>query len=459
MIKIIITNKIEIQNFSLLPDFLRQEIISRHEFTNPAYEEARKRGRFTGNMEQILKFWSCSNDSLFLPRGSARQLVLSLNKHGILFDMDDRRRELDSVEFQFMSTLRPYQQAATEAVLLRQQGVLVAPTGSGKTTMALYIAAMRRQSTIVITHSKEIAEQWLERIVQFMGIPKEEVGMIGNSKFRIGKKITVALVQSLIKRADEVVPYIGFVIIDECHRTASKTFTKAVQNFDAKYILGLSATPFRRDKLTRLLWFFLGDKIHEVDGTSLKNEGHVMRPEIIIREINIPGFHSEYDPVNKYSSFLTDLLQGAERTAKICDDIVGAVNEGRYSIILSDRINQLDSIESMLAEKNIKSAKLTGSMTKKARAASMEEIKARKVNVLLASSSLAAEGLDIPHLDALFIVSPIKFEGKMVQVAGRVLRPLEGKRQPKLFDYIDTGFGVLRSQAASRQKVYENLAA
>ena len=114
--------------------------------------------------------------------------------------------------------------------------------------MALYILAQRKQPALIIVHTADLARQWSERIESFLNIPVKEIGRIGGGKKKIGEKITVALVQSLYKCAETVAPQVGHLIVDECHRTPSRTFTDAVTEFDARYMLGLSATPWRRPR-------------------------------------------------------------------------------------------------------------------------------------------------------------------------------------------------------------------
>lgn len=458
MINLIVNNKIELQNYRSIDFSLCKELMKRFEMPNPVFEDAEKHGRYTGEIEHTLKFWSASEDSLFFPRGAGRRIADFLRYKGIDFKTIDNKREIEPVDFSFLQGLRPYQDTAVQTVLPRPFGTLVSPTGSGKTTMALAVIAERKQPTIVITHTKELLNQWVERIEQFLGIPASEVGIIGNGKFLIGEKITVALVQSLLKRLDEVVHHVGHVVVDECHRVASRTFTEAVTSFDSKYMLGLSATPYRRDRLGKLIWFFIGDKVHEVDAAELKDAGHVLRPELIEKDIALPDFYSNHDPVAEYSSFVTDLVESIKRNRIIADSIESAVSEDRYPIVLSDRINQLDILEGMLTESGVSAAMLTGELPKKERIAVMEAVRNKQIRVLLASTGIASEGLDIAHLDSVFFASPMKFDGKVVQCVGRVLRPLKGKQKPRIYDFVDS-FGVMQAQARSRRRAYEKIMA
>ena len=232
-------------------------------------------------------------------------------------------------------------------MLAKEFGTLSAPTGSGKTVMALYIIARRKQPALIVVHTKDLAYQWVERIDQFLGIPAGDVGFIGGGKKVMGEKITVALVQSLYKCTDEVAPRIGFLVVDECHRCPSRTFTEAVTDFDSHYMLGLSATPFRRDNLTKLIFWHLGDLHHKVDQRRLMASGDVLSAEVIVRETD---FKPYFDPVNEYSKMMSELTANDQRNHLIAADI--ALEAGRnpgICLVLSDRKKHCETLQALIA--------------------------------------------------------------------------------------------------------------
>lgn len=187
-----------------------------------------------------------------------------------------------------------------------------APTGSGKTILALNLIVRRGQPTLIVVHTKELMDQWGSRIATFLGTPAREAGVIGNGKKRIGAKITVALVQSLYKCAGEVAPHVGHLVVDECHRAPSRTFTEAVTAFDCRLMLGLSATPWRRDGLSWLIYWHLGEKVHEVDKDSLVEAGHILLAEVIWRE-------TDYEPTFDPDTSSWTCGWGSRPTAKGCE--------------------------------------------------------------------------------------------------------------------------------------------
>ncbi len=219
--KIIVNNRAEIFE---APEQVRREIINRLTIKNPKWIDNQKMNRWQGETPEYLHhFWEPGPGRLIVPRGFVRQLATIARQHNVAFEWEDRTRELPEIPFRFHGELRPYQEASVKAVRSRRFGTLQSPTGSGKTAMALFVIAERQQPTLVIVHTKTLLEQWRERITQFLGIPKKEIGVIGGGKCEI-RDITVATVQSIYKIADSIKRYFGFVVVDEAHHCPSRTF-------------------------------------------------------------------------------------------------------------------------------------------------------------------------------------------------------------------------------------------
>ena len=341
-------------------------------------------------------------------------------------------------------------------MLARDFGTLNSPTGSGKTVMGLFMIAHRQQPALVVVHTKDLAYQWMEQITQFLKIPEPHIGLIGSGKKQIGEAITVALVQSLYRCADVVSKRVGHIIVDECHRTPSRTFTDAVTEFDTRYMLGLSATPFRRDNLSNLIFWHLGDVHHSVDKSLLIRQGHVLQAEIILRETDFEPYH---DPANSYSKMLLELTLDDGRNHLIVSDVVKEVrkNEG-VCLVLSDRKRHCETLLSLLRYKHrVKADLLTGDLSNEQRQQVLQRVKAGLVPVVVATGQLVGEGFDCPDLTTLFLATPIRFSGRVLQYLGRVLRPAADKNNARVYDYVDVKVGVLRSAAKNRQKVYATM--
>jgi superfamily II DNA or RNA helicase len=424
---------------------------------NPAYLDNQKMNRYQGNTEKFLHFYEQAPDGgLIIPRGFGTQLVKLVRSYGEPIDFSDRRISFPDTEFTFTGKLRDYQTAAVKDMLRRDWGVLEAPTGSGKTVMALAIIAERKQPALILVHTKELLNQWIYRSESFLGIPADEVGVIGAGKHTIGKQITVALVQSLVKCADQVAGHIGLLVVDECHRCPSRTFTDVVGAFDCKYMVGLSATPYRRDGLSKVIGFYLGDTLHSVDAGVLIEAGQVLQAEVIQRETS---FRTYRDASAEYSKVLSELTGDVDRNRLICRDVAGASKHwDGINLVLSDRKGHCEMLRGLLeTDHGIKAEVLTGDLPAKARADLVNRLNNGDVKTLIATTQLIGEGFDCPDLSTLFMATPIKFSGRVLQCVGRVLRPAPGEKTARVYDYVDSNIGVLAASARSRMKVYGNI--
>jgi superfamily II DNA or RNA helicase len=451
MITITLTNRLSLSD---VPDNLKNVVCARLTFENPAWLDNEKMGRWNGNTPHYLRLYRTAESGLILPRGFIRQAISLCKQHEVRFELQDQRRALKPIAFHLEGELRDFQREAVNAMLAKDFGTLSAPTGSGKTVMALSLIAERKQPALIVVHSKELLSQWTARIETFLRIPKDHIGIIGNGKWEIGKQITVATVQSLLKVADEVSAYIGHLVIDECHHCPSRTFTDVVTAFDSKYMLGLSATPWRRDGLSKLIFWHVGDVIHKIEKAGLVENGNIVPFDVTRIETN---FQSSYDPSAEYSSMLSELTEDRERNQLIADTVIANRHSGGISLVLSDRKAHCDRLRDLLTRDGVYAEILTGGCTSKERTEIVERLNRGEIKILIATGQLIGEGFDLPALTTLFITTPIKFSGRLIQYLGRVLRPAHGKEKARVFDFVDAQVGPLKAAAWSRQRVYAGL--
>ena len=411
-------------------------------------------GRWNRGVPKELRFfYRLRGGGLVIPRGFIRQLITTCRRLDITYTVEDRRRSLPPVDYAFNGQLRPFQQQAVQHMLRKEFGTLNSPTGSGKTVMALYILAQRKQPALIIVHTADLARQWSERIETFLKIPVKEIGRIGGGKKKIGEKITVALVQSLYKCAEAVAPQVGHLIVDECHRTPSRTFTDAVTEFDARYMLGLSATPWRRDNLSKLIFWHLGDVHHQVEKNDLIRTGQVLPADIIFRET---AFKPYYDPVQEYSKMLSELTLDDERNRLIAADIAAeAASQPGICLVLTDRKKHCDTLGALLRYGfSLPVDILTGDLNAGERQQVMDRLQEGRIKVLIATGQLIGEGFDCRELTTLFMATPVRFSGRIIQYLGRILRPAPGKKRARVFDYVDINVEPLLKAADARKRIY-----
>lgn len=416
---------------------------------NPKYRDAKRFSRWVGKkLKPQLFFFREEAGHFYFPRGFGNQAVRVCRQHmGVSPLLVDQRRLLPAIDLTFQGELRPYQEEATAAVLAHSFGVLEASTGSGKTVMALAVIARRCQPTLVLVHTRELLQQWRERIHQFLGI---EAGQAGDGVIDL-RPVTVAIVNTARKHLNTLVPLFGQLVVDECHRVPASLFTEVVAAFDCHYMFGLSATAFRReDGMTRLIHIAMGDQMHSVDGRMLAESGAVVQPVLEQRATTfVRPFQGEY------AKLIKALAADPGRNRQIAADVASLIHRGHQGTVLvvSDRVAHCQALADLLTADGVSAAVLTGRSAPGERTQVVEEVRAGRVPVLVATLQLIGEGFDCPGLATLVLATPIRFEGRLMQVVGRIMRPAEGKKA-LVIDYVDAGIPVLRRSAAARREVF-----
>ncbi len=431
------------------PEQLIAAIRSALTIDNPKYLDARRYSRWVGKkVRPKLYFYRKEAGRFCFPRGYANKAVLQCRSlTGCSPDIVDRRRQLPAEYFKFHGELRAYQYKAVEAILAHSFGVLEAGTGSGKTVMALSAIARRRQPALILVHSRELLYQWKERIEQFFQV---QAGQLGDGVVEV-RPVTVGIVNTVRKHLQTLPPKFGYVIVDECHRVPASLFTEVVSSFDSYFMLGLSATAFRReDGMTSLIYAYMGDRVHAVDADELIASGAVVIPELIQRST---GFHYGYR--GEYARLIKALTKDQGRNKQITADTIELVRQGHEGtvLIVSDRVAHCDLLTEQLQKNGIQAALLTGQLSREKRAQLVHDVQQGNVEVLVATLQLIGEGFDCPGLSTLILATPIKFEGRLLQVVGRIMRPAAGKKAV-VIDYVDDFVPVLRRSAENRRKLF-----
>lgn len=414
---------------------------------NPRYVAAVKQGRPTGRMSPTLSLYLEHGGWVVLPRGYAARALEHLRRAGLPVRVIDRRLRLPEVDFAFRGELFDYQRRAVEAV--RASGILVAPPAAGKTTMALAVIAAVRQPALWVTHTQDLARQAVERAVQFLGLDPDEVGFCGDGVWRVGEKLTVALVQTLASRWDDtkaLARRVGMVVVDECHHTPATTFLHVVGAFPAWRRLGLTATPNRADGLWPFAEAVIGPVLHRVAPEELEAAGRLARPRLrwVLTEFR-------YDFDGDWHALIDALTADPERNRLIVELAAREARAGHTCLVLSERVGHCELLATVLRRflPPEQVAVLTGSTPRREREAAIAGARAGAVRVLLATR-LADEGLDLPSLERLFVVTPRRAATKVLQQAGRVMRPAPGKGEPVIYDFRDRQVPVLEAQARAR---------
>ena len=327
-------------------------------------------------------------------------------------------------------------------------GILSLPCGFGKTILALYFIGQLKKKTIVIVHKEFLMNQWIERI-QF-ALPSAKIGILQGDKCQIVESdIIIAMLQTLSMKEfpSDTFDEIGHVIIDECHRIPSKVFCKALLKINSKYMLGLSATPNRKDGLTKVLKWYIGDIIYSVKSS----EKNTVKVERYILESNFEEYNKEVMSFRgqvQIATMVNNITFYYKRTRLIMERVAEEINKhpNRQFLVLSDRKQHLEDMFKLANELKIPSTGYyVGGMKK-------DKLKASEsCRLLLGTYPMANEGLDIPSLNGLVLATP---KSDIIQSIGRICRQKHENIDPLIFDIVDD-FSIFENQARKRLKVYE----
>ena len=315
-------------------------------FLNTEYIIKKKAGLNTWNTQPYFKVMEEENGHIIIPRGMTGKVLRFCKDHKIGFNFLDRREKLPSIEFTSIIKLKGFQEIALEATRKRDLGILSAPPGTGKTVMGLAIIAEKRQPALIVVHRQQLAEQWKEKTQSFLKIPKHEIGFIEKGESKIGKKITIGMIQSLTKQELEKLRHsFGIILIDECHHIPAETYRDCIEQFHSYFLYGLTATPFRKNNDEKLLFAYLGDVIAEISMQTLSKNKAVT---VLIRDTNLETpFNAKTD---KVETLLKILIHDSDRNRLILLDIEKEISAGRKAVILTERKEQIEVLRQYLKQ-------------------------------------------------------------------------------------------------------------
>jgi superfamily II DNA or RNA helicase len=375
-----------------------------------------------------------------------------LRDNAIGCELIDERYEGSPLEVAFSGTLRLDQEFAVAAMLHHDAGVLCAPTAFGKTVTAAAMIARRGVNTLVLVHRTELLKQWQERLQSFLGVGKGVVGTIGGGKAKPTGKIDIAVMQSLSRQGEvnSLVENYGQVIVDECHHVGAASFDAILKQAKAKYVLGLTATPIRRDGQQPIIFMQCGPTRH----TAAKPAG---APHDLA--VTLCTLHSRIDLPQEagIQDVFRHLAIDQARTDAIATEVINTYGQGRKLLVLTERTEHLDAIQTALDGKVPSLFVLHGRIAKKQRATLIAELNAlppEAARVLLATGKLVGEGFDHPPLDTLVLAMPVSWKGTLQQYAGRLHREHATKTDVRIIDFVDTGHPALLRMWEKRQRGY-----
>jgi superfamily II DNA or RNA helicase len=401
---------------------------------------------------------SCAEDfpeHIGLPRGCLPEVQALLESHGIRVGIKDERFSGRSIDVRFPGTLRDCQPEAFEKAIAHDAGVICAPTAFGKTVLAARLIAERGVNALIIVHRQQLLDQWRERLAGYLGLPIERIGQLGGGREKPTGFIDVASIQSLQRKGvvKDIVADYGHVIVDECHHLSAFTFEQVMRQVKARYILGLTATPIRKDGHQPIIHMQCGPIVYSLSPRKAAETSpyeHKVLPRTTAFEVPADDEPTIQD---LYRAVSTD----RRRSELIADDVTAAVRDGRSPLVLTGRTGHLEQLRMLLSDRVRHLFVLKGGMGRKQRAqvmAEMAAVPASEERVILATGSYIGEGFDDSRLDTLFLAMPISWRGTLQQYVGRLHRIHEGKRVIQVYDYVDGNVPMLSRMFEKRLRGY-----
>ena len=439
-------------------------------FKNPEFYSKQAMRISTYNIPRIICRADFTDEYLAMPRGCEDAIINMLCSLKIDYEIVDNTNHGKPIGVTFKGKERDEQLDAINALMPYSNGVLSATTAFGKTVTAAVLIARRKTNTLILVHSKALLMQWHERLSEFLDIDFTEeeiskkrgrkkafspVGCLDSTSNTLHGVIDIALMQSCFEN-DEVKPFVkeyGMVIVDECHHVSSITFENVLKHVTAHYVYGLTATPIRKDGLQPIIFMQCGPIRFFADAKAQIQKQSFQR-------YLVPRFTS-YRPVTddkqSFTALSQSLAESEIRNNLIIEDVLNVVAAGRTPIILTARTSHVELLAEMLKQHVANIIQLTGEGTAKNKRETLQKLQDIPKDaplVIVATGKYVGEGFDYPRLDTLFLALPISWKGLVAQYAGRLHRENEGKKDVRIYDYIDIHEPVCENMYRKRLKGY-----
>ena len=439
-------------------------------FRNPEFYEKQGMRLSTYNIPRIISCSEMTDDYLALPRGCEDSVCSILTQHGVKVVISDKTNHGHNINVTFRGSLREEQQNAMEAFAGHNIGTLSATTAFGKTVFAIGMLTRRKVNTLILVHNKALLEQWKERLETFLKIDEivEEpaakrgrkknssvIGCLYAGKNTLHGIIDIALIQSCLSDG-EAKPFVkdyGMVIVDECHHVSSVSFEQVLRQVTATYVYGLTATPIRKDGHQPIIFMQCG-KIRFTADAKSQMENQTFKRLLIPRFTSFRNISSDS---KTYVQVTQDLSEDKVRNEFIVEDVRIAIQEGRTPLVLTTRTAHVKALAQMLIPFAAHVIQLIGADSAKEKRLALQNLQSMPTSeslVIVATGKYVGEGFDYPRLDTLFLTMPIAWKGNVEQYAGRLHREYAGKKEVRIYDYVDVHVPLCDSMYRKRLKGY-----
>jgi superfamily II DNA or RNA helicase len=429
-------------------------------FPNPEFYKLQRMRMQTYPHSRFIFSGEIRSHEIMLPRGVLDEVTKILTLAGAKVIIRDERIGKRKIKVEFNASLTDIQNDALKVWKDNEIGILMAPPGAGKTVMACALIAERKVSTLILVHRAQLLDQWKERITEFLGIPPKEIGTLAGPKKKLTGNVDIGMLQTLTKMDDvsEIAQKYSQIIIDECHHIPATSFEAILKQLPARYVLGLTATPYRKDGLQKILFQQCGPVRHEIKSIDRGTLTKIVT--FYETDFRTPEGLGQKPP---YHLLIHHLVIDPKRNRLLSTLALEAIIKKKIPLLISDRKDHLDQLSGMMAERmpDLKILRLDGDLTAKKRKAALTDIKLSLQNkiplIIMSTGSLIGEGFDLPELDTLILATPLSFEGRMIQYAGRLHRVFEGKSSVQVIDFMDSFSAMFLKMYRKRLKAYRKM--
>jgi superfamily II DNA or RNA helicase len=457
-VRVVVSNFIYIEKEGLPPGMV-DRLIRIAAFQNPEFYKAQSMRLSTYGKPRVISCSEIFPEHLGLPRGCMEEVIRVFKSHHINVEVHDERTAGRQIDVSFQGELRPEQQDAVEQVLVYDQGILCAPTAFGKTVVGACLIAKRAVNALILVHRRQLMDQWRERLAAFLALPIGHIGQYGGGKTKRTGLIDVAVIQSLQRKGavEDFVADYGHVIVDECHHLSAVTFERILREVKAKYVLGLTATPTRKDGHQPIIYMQCGPIRFHLSAKKAA-ESSPLQHKVFPRITDFGWSRPENETA--IQDIYAALIVSQERNDLIVRDLQRALSSGRSPLVLTSRTGHLDYLAGCLRGGCPHIFILKGGMGAKQRkklAESLAAVPCKEPRVILATGSYLGEGFDDPRLDTLLLAMPISWKGTLQQYVGRLHRLHDNKSEVHVYDYADVMVPMLARMYKKRLAGYSAL--
>lgn len=475
VVRIVLADRIYIDS-SGMSNKTKRQLRRMATFSNKQYFQNQAMDMPNYDESRFIYLGSDEGKYIVLPRGLREDIQKKFDNAGIRYKIEDKRTQGRELNISFKGELRESQIPAAETMLENETGILHAATAFGKTVVCCDMIARRGISTLILVDRADLMNQWIKRLDEFLDIDEElpeyqtKTGRTRKRKSLIGNLqgahdtltgiVDVAMIRSL-KKKDGFHPMLkeyAQVYFDECHHAASESAIEVLQEINAKYVYGVTATPKRGDGKEKINEFLLGPiryRFTAKDRAEEQNIDHLVYPRFTR---TVKPHHLSKTP---YGNDAYELIRNNDvRDEQIIRDVADCVQAGRTPVVLTkyvDHANKLSERLKKYADRLILLTGANGTKVRRAQVKELNEVDDSDSLILVGTGSLLGEGFDFPRLDTLFMATPVSGENVVEQYVGRLNRDYDGKENVIVYDYVDSHIPKFDKMYAARLKAYKKI--